>query len=528
MKSKEQVSGRAGAAGVDAAGPRRVPTLAPSPAPPEPSPTPPDSPHAPADSSPPARVEASVHETTRPDSPHVTPRHWDDARHPPRPEPMAHERRVLLMALAAGAPGVVVSLVLLWVGGYTPKVVWTLGALVVCFWLGFSFAVQGRVVRPLQTVSNLLAALREGDYSFRARGGRGQDALSEVIREINALGETMREQRIGALEATALLRTVMAEIDVAVFAFDPERRLRLVNRAGERLLSRPEERAYGRTAEELGLADVLRVRENDETRTLTKAFPGDGGQLRRWGVRRSTFRERGVPHQLLVIGDLSRPLREEELKAWQRIVRVLGHELNNSLAPIKSIAGSVSSLLARDPLPADWREDVRSGLDVVSARAESLSRFMESYARLARLPPPKMALVGLGQLVRRVAGLETRVRVSVVPGPELTVRADADQLEQLLINLVRNAADASLVTGGGVRLGWRAASNGNVEICVEDEGLGLANTSNLFVPFFTTKPGGSGIGLVLSRQIAEAHGGALTLENRHGSPGCAARLRLPA
>jgi two-component system, NtrC family, nitrogen regulation sensor histidine kinase NtrY len=383
-------------------------------------------------------------------------------------------------------------------------------------------------VRPLQTVSNLLAALREGDYSFRARGGRGQDALSEVIREINALGETMREQRIGALEATALLRTVMAEIDVAVFAFDPERRLRLVNRAGERLLSRPEERAYGRTAEELGLADVLRLRENDETRTLTKAFPGDGGQLRRWGVRRSTFRERGVPHQLLVIGDLSRPLREEELKAWQRIVRVLGHELNNSLAPIKSIAGSVSSLLARDPLPEDWRADVRSGLDVVSARAESLSRFMESYARLARLPPPKTAPVDLGRIVRRVAGLETRVRVSIIPGPELTVHADADQLEQLLINLVRNAADASLVTGGGVRIGWRAAANAHVEICVEDEGLGLANTSNLFVPFFTTKPGGSGIGLVLSRQIAEAHGGALTLENRRGARGCAARLRLPA
>ncbi|HYY96939.1 MAG TPA: PAS domain-containing protein, partial [Pyrinomonadaceae bacterium] len=377
-------------------------------------------------------------------------------------EPLSHEGRVLLMTLAAGAPAVVVSLALLWVGDYTPKVFWTLGVLIACFWLGFSFAVQGRVVRPLQTVSNLLASLREGDYSFRARGGRGDDALSEVIREINALGGTMREQRIGALEATALLRTVMAEIDVAVFAFDPDGRLRLVNRAGERLLARPEERASGRTAEELGLEDCLRVRESDETHTLTKAFPGDGGVVRRWGVRRSSFRERGVPHQLLVIGDLSRPLREEELKAWQRIVRVLGHELNNSLAPIKSIAGSLISLLSREPLPADWREDVRSGLDVVSARAESLSRFMESYARLARLPPPRLAPVGLGPLVRRVAGLETRVKVEVSPGPEQTIEADADQLEQLLINLVRNAADASLVTRGAVRVGWRGTNNGHV------------------------------------------------------------------
>jgi two-component system, NtrC family, nitrogen regulation sensor histidine kinase NtrY len=526
MKSEEQARGAlqaevAGAAPPPRLGPR--PTLEAEPA--EGPPTPPTrtDPSAPV-TTPNADAVRSPEETSA-----QLPTRWVGPRPlAPRREPMSHERRVLLMALAAGAPAVIVSLVLLWVGGYTPKVVWTLGALVICFWLGFSFAVQGRVVRPLQTVSNLLAALREGDYSFRARGGRGQDALSEVIREINALGETMREQRIGALEATALLRTVMAEIDVAVFAFDPERRLRLVNRAGERLLARPEERAAGRTAEELGLADVLRVRETDAPRTLTKAFPGDGGQLRRWGVRRSSFRERGVPHQLLVIGDLSQPLREEELKAWQRIVRVLGHELNNSLAPIKSIAGSLSSLLAREPLPEDWRDDVRRGLDVVSARAESLSRFMESYARLARLPPPRMAFVELGQIVRRVAGLETRTRVSILPGPELTVRADADQLEQLLINLVRNAADASLVTGGGVRVGWRATSNGHIEIWVEDEGLGLANTSNLFVPFFTTKPGGSGIGLVLSRQIAEAHGGALTLENRRAGPGCRAQLRLPA
>ncbi|HEX8723672.1 MAG TPA: ATP-binding protein [Pyrinomonadaceae bacterium] len=507
MKSEEQARGgtRAGVAG--AAPPRARPAEARA-----------------AGHAHPARPEAAP-PAAKPPEPAQRPRPA-----PPRAgrEPMSHERRVLWMALAAGAPAVLVSLALLWAGDYTPKVVWTLAALVVCCWLGFSFAVQGRVVRPLQTVSNLLAALREGDYSFRARGGRGQDALSEVIREINALGETMREQRLGALEATALLRTVMAEIDVAVFAFDPERRLRLVNRAGERLLSRHGESAVGRTAADLGLEDCLRLRELDAPLALAKAFPGDGGQLRRWGVRRSTFRERGVPHQLLVIGDLSRPLREEELKAWQRIVRVLGHELNNSLAPIKSIAGSLSSLLAREQLPGDWREDVRSGLDVVSSRAESLSRFMESYARLARLPPPRVAPVDLGRLVRRAAGLETRVRVSVLPGPELSVRADADQLEQLLINLLRNAADASLVTGGAVRVGWRATGNGHVEVWVEDEGLGLANTANLFVPFFTTKPGGSGIGLVLSRQIAEAHGGALTLENRRGARGCEARLRLPA
>ena len=253
------------------------------------------------------------------------------------------------------------------------------------------------------------------------------------------------------------------------------------------------------------------------------SFPGGAG---RWEVHRSTFRERGAPHQLLVLSDLSRALREEERQAWQRLVRVLGHELNNSLAPIKSIAGSLEGLVAREPRPADWKEDMRSGLGVIAARAASLNRFMEAYSRLARLPLPHLEPLSISALVKRVVSLETRMHVELSAGPEITVRADGDQLEQLLINLIRNAVDASLETGGSVRVGWRRMI-GQIEVSVEDEGPGLSNTSNLFVPFFTTKPSGSGIGLVLSRQIAEAHGGTLTLENRQTSHGCEARLRLP-
>ena len=444
-------------------------------------------------------------------------------------ERISHERRVLLTALCAGVPAIITALALLVTGDYTPKVFWTLSALMVCCWLGFSFAAQGRVVRPLQTVSNLLAALREGDYSFRARTtGRTDDALGDVIREINALGETLREQRMGALEATALLRSVMSEIDVAVFAFDREERLRLVNRAGARLLARPAESLLGRTATELELAECLKVRDDEAAHTLNQIFPGDGGNRKSWGVRHSFFRERGVPHHLLVLSDLSGPLREEERRAWQRLVRVLGHELNNSLAPIKSIAGSLAGLLTRQPQPSDWREDMERGLTVVAARAESLSRFVESYSRLAKLPPPRPTAIEVGTLLRRVVGLETRLDVEIesAAGGEATIQADGDQLEQLLINLVRNAVDAALVAGGGVRAGWNRNGH-HLEIWIADEGLGIANPANLFVPFFTTKPGGSGIGLALCRQIAEAHGGTLTLENRKGQSGCEARLRLP-
>ena len=232
-----------------------------------------------------------------------------------------HDQRILVMALLAGLPAAVVAFLLLWRGDYTPKTQWTLTILILGLWLGFTFALRERVVFPLQTLSNLLAALREGDYSIRGRGARGDDALSQVMLEVNALGTTLREQRLGALEATTLLRKVMAEIDVAVFAFDGDQRLRLVNRAGERLLARPAERILGRTASELHVEQCL---QGDAARTLQMAFPGGQG---RWGMRRSTFREGGRPHQLLVLTDLSRALREEERQAWQRLVRVLGHEL---------------------------------------------------------------------------------------------------------------------------------------------------------------------------------------------------------
>jgi len=426
------------------------------------------------------------------------------------------------MALAAGLPGSAVSLWLLWTGDYTPKVQWTLTVAIVGVWWGFAFALRDRVVFPLQTLSNLLAALREGDYSIRGRRQVPDSALSEVLLEVNALGGTLREQRLGALEATTLLSKVMAEIDVAVFTFDHQQTLRLVNRAGERLLNQPQKRALGRNAAELGLSECL---DGDSIRNLQTPFPGGLGG--RWQMRRTSFREGGLPHQLLVISDLSRALREEERQAWQRLLRVLGHELNNSLAPIQSIVGSLDSLLARQPRPPDWQDDVHRGLTVIGSRAESLSRFMGAYARLARLPPPTLQPLEIDPWIRRVVGLETRLVVNLSSGPPLVIRGDADQLEQLLINLVRNAADAALETGGDVLVGWKKNA-GHLEVWVEDDGPGLSNTGNLFVPFFTTKPGGSGIGLVLSRQIAEAHGGSLTLENRSPGPGCSARLRLPA
>jgi two-component system nitrogen regulation sensor histidine kinase NtrY len=430
---------------------------------------------------------------------------------------LSHERRIQGLALTAVALPLAAGTFLAFRPevGRTPAL--TVLALSAGLAGGLTVHLRRRVRHPLQTLANLLAALREGDFSFRGRTG-GEDALGVAFQELNTLAELLQQQRVGTLEATALLRTVIEEIDVAIFAFDEADRLRLVNPAGAALLGRSRERALDRPAAELGLGEALLGTDT----LLESAFPGGAG---RFELRRGTFRQGGRPHRLLVLSDLTRTLREQEREAWQRLVRVLSHEINNSLAPIQSLAGSLDALTRRVPPPEDVQADLQAGLAVIERRSAGLQRFLAAYARLAKLPAPQLAPLDLQDLIPRVARLETRCTVQWSPGPELRVSADGDQLEQALINLLRNAAEAG-GEGTTVHLRWHREGRW---ACVEvlDEGPGLPPAANLFVPFFTTKPGGSGIGLALVRQIAEAHGGTIHLEDRGDRPGARARLRLP-
>ncbi len=429
----------------------------------------------------------------------------------------AFERRVLLGSWLVALPALLGVTVLLLAGVPERALCWLLAVAVVAATTLIARWQHRRVVYPLYTLAGLLEALREGDYSMRGvQGG----VLGDAIYDINALADRLQKERLQFEDSARLLGKTLAALDSAVLVFDHDARLRLLNPAAQRLLAGDRGSLIGRQAGELALDGLLAA---PSAQVISHTFPGRSG---RFDIRHAPLRNEGRSGRLLVINDVGRVLREEERQAWQRLLRVLGHEVNNSLASIHSLAGTLATVIAREPLADDWREDARGGLQVIGKRAESLARFLAGYSRLAALPPLQKRELDLAELVPAVARLEQRMVVQVESGAPLTVQADPDQLEQALINLLRNAVEASLPSGGQVVMLWRAEGERAV-IDVIDDGPGLPGSDNLFVPFFTTKPGGSGIGLALVRQIAEAHEGGVSLSARDDAGGVIARLWLP-
>jgi nitrogen fixation/metabolism regulation signal transduction histidine kinase len=437
------------------------------------------------------------------------------------------EQRLRIWLYLLGLPALVLCWIFLWQHSVEIPIQCLLLLVFVGCWAFAASLLTEQITRPLQTLANVVAALREDDYSFRARGGQRNDALGDLALEINALASMLQNQRSGSLEAMALVERVMSSMQSPVLAFDPDGRLKLLNTAGERAFGLHGATALGLSAEKLKLEHLLDIGADD-------LLSLDGTQqATRWIVKRTSFRLRGVPHTLLVLSDVSAALHEEERIAWERLIRVLGHEINNSLTPIKSIAGSLRGRLTSLRADNIDSSDFAGGLEVIENRAESLNRFLHAYRQLMGLPAPKLAPVSLATMVECVARLETRVNISVTSTSDVTLMVDADQIQQALINLTRNAAEAALSAGilaeniPNVEIAWESTGS-EIIISILDNGPGLINAGNLFVPFYTTKPGGTGIGLVLAQQIAQAHKGAALLSNRtDGQSGCKAELRLP-
>ncbi len=430
------------------------------------------------------------------------------------------QTRIVVLALAGGLPALLTAFLLLRDAPLADSVHRLIVVVLIGVWVGCAVAVHNATVDPMRSIANLLEALRGGDYGIRGRHARKGDAMGDIVLEANRLGATLRSQRFAALEASALLNKVLAEIDVAVLAFDGEDRIRLANRAAGELMRRHPDALMGRSAAETGLEGLL---EGPTVSNESHTFPGRAG---RWQIMREVFHEGGRPFRLLVVTDLSQALRDEERRAWRRLIRVIWHELNNSLAPIKSVIETSRDALAAGSPDQAEREDLAHNLALVAERAESLRRFLSRYSELARMPEPTISDCDPAALLRQVAAVQPPGRVQFAAADGLKLRGDADQIQQALINLVRNAVEATPRGAAPVEL--RAIrGKDSVVFEVEDNGPGVANPDNLFVPFFTTKPGGSGIGLVLARQVAEAHGGTLSLRNRNGASGCIARLIIP-
>ena len=434
---------------------------------------------------------------------------------PPRADFAAHLARLSLLGAVPA-----VALAALLVVATASRTAWLVLAVAVAGSIAAATAIRRSVSHVLNTIANLVSAIHDGDFSVRGKSQRGHDDVAFAFSAINALADVLRDQRLSALEATTLLRKVIEAIDTAIFAFDEGERLCLVNLAGERLLGAHAERLKGQRAEQLGIAAWL---TGETPRKVMVDLPGAKGA---WELRHGIFRQAGRLHTLVVAADVSRLVRDEERQAWKDIIRVLSHEINNSLAPIASISQGLKATLD-NPAGGPAADDLRDGLGVISRRSESLQRFMENYGRLARLPPPEYETVEIEPWLRSVARLEERVPLALEGPAGAVVEADPGLLEQAIINLVRNAADASLAMRTGIRLSWAVTPGQKAIIRVIDAGPGIEEGAVLFVPFFTTKPSGSGIGLVLSREIVESHDGSLALENRADARGCIATIVLP-
>jgi two-component system, NtrC family, nitrogen regulation sensor histidine kinase NtrY len=438
---------------------------------------------------------------------------------------MPFERRLLLSILWTGIPGITLAFLLLWTSTYSLSHKLEITVFALFLWWSSCLSAKDLVIRSLRRISNLITALKEENVTTRAYHAVPGDALGDIVLEVNQISRALEVERLRTIDSLELLRHVTSAAGAGILVVSLDGRLRMVNPTAAKLLGSEEEDLLRKTARELNIEELV---SGAQSKNSSHIFPNDEG---RWIIRRTSFRQKGVPHQLVVITEASEALRAEERLAWQRIIRVIGHEINNSLAPIKSLARTLARIVANTKLPTQIQNDLDRGLMVIGDRAESLNSFLQQFAELAKLPSPARSVVNLRLLLESIIRLKPSFRVTILPSPEARIHVDSHQFERVLINLITNAIEAVSAAAKTefsdvVTIAWQVVRE-DLLLWVSDRGVGAPDEANLFVPFYTTKERGSGIGLVLSRQIIEGHGGTLILQNRKDTTGCIAQITIP-
>jgi nitrogen fixation/metabolism regulation signal transduction histidine kinase len=432
---------------------------------------------------------------------------------------MATDLRLFLLVLSIAIPA---GLLLTWmsIDGSLPAAAQALIGGILLAWIAIvAAAVRGELLRHVRTLSNLVESIHSSDYSLKGARAHEPGELAELYRQLNALTETLKDSRQNEQELLSVLEKVVSQINVAIIVCDAQDRIRLVNRLAGVLLKSPAEKLIG---VDFAATVLAQVPVAAEPRVLDFSFPGAEG---RWQVSQHYYRHQGRASRILFIADLKQVLSDEEIAAWQRLIRVISHEVNNSLTPITSLCETLANIVGR-PDSADYAEDMRKSLRVIAERASGLKEFIGIYARLARLPEPQKILFPVADLIARLRGFFADKTLEIAPVPELSLFGDPVHLEHALINLIKNALEASPGDAPAIELSFHV-TEGLCEFRIADRGPGISNPDNLFVPFYTTKKEGAGIGLVLCRQIAARHHGHVSLANRSDGPGAVARLVLP-
>jgi len=367
----------------------------------------------------------------------------------------------------------------------------------------------------------------DGDYSLRGRL-QANTAFQELLNLINNLAGTLSKHKIEAKESRLLLERIMEQMDAMVFATDDHGTVVMANASANKLIFGNVEQVHNISLSSLPIGRAIEKADTGIIEFNQALLHGEHF------LSKESFLSEGKQHQLYLLTNAERLLMEKERSAWQSLLRVLSHEINNSLTPISAISQSLQKKLQRSLLSPEQpvnSESLLEGANIINERADSLNSFIASYSQLYHLPKPHITSFHLQGIINNTAGLFPDCKIEMNVESDVIIKADKNQFEQVLINLFKNALEAmtankeKLITIGYTReQQWQ-------HISILDNGSGIANVDNLFIPFYTTKKQGSGIGLALCRQIMFSHNGLIKLHNKLGNKdkcfGVEAILSLP-